>query len=270
MDFLSSTQNQRVKDLVKLQEKSSERLASQQFVVEGFREVQRALLSDYRAISIFYFENLDPGELKLQQLLKTNPGIIPTRISQAVFQKLAYRESSDGFLAVFSMKEHKLSSLVLPENPLIIVLEAVEKPGNLGAILRTCDGAGVDAVIVCDSKTDIYNPNCIRSSLGCLFSVQLAIDSTERAIEYFQNKKIKTFAASLSAKQNYFSTDFKHSTALVLGTEALGLSEEWISKADTLIKIPMNGIADSLNVSISAAVLVYEAIRQRNMSSTEK
>ena len=239
MDFLSSTQNQRVKDLVRLQEKASERANSQLFVVEGFREIHRALLSGYQADSVFCVESMDPGGDKLQEILKTQQDIPITGITQAVFQKIAYREGSDGMVAVFRMKAHDLDQLNLPENPVIVVLESVEKPGNLGAILRTCDGAGVDAVIVCDAKTDVYNPNCIRASLGCLFSVQVAVTSTEKTIQFFKDRNIMTLAAALTSDKFYYKADLKKAVAFILGTEADGLSEKWLKLADDHIKIPV-------------------------------
>ena len=264
MSFLSSTQNQRVKDLVRLQDKAAERDFTQQFVVEGFREIKRALLSGYQADALFWYENLDPLGMKRDELLVLQPSIPITGISREVFQKMAYRESSDGLIAVLRMKTHSLKDLVIPTQALIVVIESIEKPGNLGAILRTCDGAGVDAVIVCNAKTDIYNPNCIRSSVGCIFSVSLALDSSENTIQFLKENHIRTFAAALSSNNDYYAADYTPATAFILGTEAEGLSETWLNNADQKIKIPMKGIADSLNVSITAGILVYEALRQRN------
>ena len=180
-----------------------------------------------------------------------------------MFEKIAYREGSDGLLTLASPKNHTLNDLKLSETPFIIILEAVEKPGNLGAILRTADAAQADAVIICDPATDLYNPNAIRSSVGCLFTVQTAVCSSQDALDFLRYKKIKSFAAELQASQWYQDTDFSVPSAIVMGTEADGLTDFWLTNADARIKIPMRGKIDSLNVSVSTAVLTFEAMRQR-------
>jgi len=183
--------------------------------------------------------------------------------SQAVFEKVAYREGSDGLIALIKPKEHRLDQLQLKDKPFIIVLESVEKPGNLGAVLRTADAANVDAVVICDPLTDLYNPNAIRSSVGCLFTVQVAVCSSKECFDWMQAKEIRSFAAELKGSEWYHESDFKGPTAIIMGTEADGLTSFWLDNADKRIKIPMRGVIDSLNLSVSTAVLTFEAMRQR-------
>jgi TrmH family RNA methyltransferase len=184
-------------------------------------------------------------------------------VSLPVFQKMAYREHSDGILALVRTKSHTLGDLNLSNNPFVIVLEAVEKPGNLGAILRTADAAGADAVIICDPLTDVYNPNVIRSSVGCVFTVPLAVATGSDVFSFLKENEMQIFAAELQASRWYQDTDFTRPSAIIMGTEADGLTDFWIENADARIKIPMRGIIDSLNVSVSTAVLTFEAMRQR-------
>jgi TrmH family RNA methyltransferase len=185
-------------------------------------------------------------------------------VSVPVFEKMAYRDNTDGLIALVEPHHRRLTDLKLPAKPLVLVLEAVEKPGNLGAILRTADAARVDAVIICDPQTDLFNPNTIRSSIGCLFSNQVVVSSTTEVQAWLRLRNIRSYAAALTASHFYHQTDFTHPTALVLGTEATGLSKAWLQGADQQIKVPMQGKIDSLNVSATAAILVYEARRQRN------
>jgi TrmH family RNA methyltransferase len=181
-----------------------------------------------------------------------------------VFDKIAVRENSGGVLAVAEQKTHRLDEIKLKENPLVLVLESVEKPGNLGAILRTADAAGVDAVIICDPQTDFYNPNVIRSSIGCLFTVQTASASSEETLAWLKKNNIAVYCTYLKASQRYHLVDFKKPCAIVMGTEATGLSEVWVNASTANIIIPMQGAIDSMNVSTATAVVVFEAKRQRN------
>jgi len=166
-------------------------------------------------------------------------------------------------VAVSFPPENSLEKIKLSQNPLIIVLEAVEKPGNLGAILRTADAAGADAILVCDPLTDIFNPNTIRSSLGCVFSVPVVACSSHEAIHWLKSKSIQIFTTYLEASINYLDANYTQPTAIVSGTESTGLSQQWINAADQNLIIPMLGIADSLNVSVSTAIVLFEALRQR-------
>jgi RNA methyltransferase, TrmH family len=184
-------------------------------------------------------------------------------ISKEVYQKLAYRDTTEGIIAVAKTKSLQLSDLELPENPLILVMEAIEKPGNIGAMLRTCDAANVDAVIIADPKTDLYNPNIVRSSVGCLFTNQIATDSSEEVIKFLNKKNITIFGATLQNSQFYHHQNYTTPTALVVGTEATGLSKAWREDAIKNIIIPMQGEIDSMNVSVASAILLFEAKRQR-------
>ena len=185
-------------------------------------------------------------------------------MSAGLYAKAAYREGTEGAIGVFQAIEHPLSSLHLKDNPLIAVLESVEKPGNLGAVLRTCDAAGADALVICDARTDLYNPNLIRASIGAVFTVPTAVCTTAQAITFLKSKGIRILTAQLQDSSLYYDCPMTKGTAIVMGTEATGLSDKWRQAADAHIRIPMLGKLDSLNVSASAAILLYEAVRQRN------
>lgn len=261
MERITSLQNAKIKNIAKLA-KSKERALQNLFVIEGARELSLALTADYKFENVFVCPELSP-KTDYPNVLNTIPESSIIEVSGAVFEKIAYREGSDGIIALAKPQIHTLSSLGLSENPFIIILEAVEKPGNLGAILRTADAAQADAVIICDKATDLYNPNTIRSSVGCLFTVQTAVCSSQEALDFMRSKNIKTFAAELNASQWYQDTDFRTPSAIVMGTEADGLTDFWLENADARIKIPMRGKIDSLNVSVSTAVITFEAMRQR-------
>ncbi len=262
MEVISSLQNPKIKNLVRLQTKAKERRQQQLVLVEGARELFIALSNGYQPQAVYicpeFFAKSDYPHL----LDSIKPSLL-TGLTSEVFQKIAYREGSDGILALLRPKSHALEDLQLSDNPFIIVLEAVEKPGNLGAILRTADAAKADAVIVCDPHTDIYNPNVVRSSIGCLFSVPLAVATSQEALAWMKTRGIKIYAAELQASNWYHLNDYTSPSAIVMGTEADGLSAFWLDNADTRIKIPMRGLIDSLNVSVSTAVLAFEAMRQR-------
>ena len=254
---IESLQNPRIKNLLKLQEKSRERKNQGLFIVEGTQENELAIKGGYEAVEIYicediYNKSIDFGNAKV------------FTITKQVFEKLAYRKSTGGIIGVYKTKSSTLTDLKLPENALVVVLEAVEKPGNLGAVLRTGDGAKVDAVIVCDETVDFFNPNVIRSSVGTLFTNQIASASKEAVLEFFKSKNIQIVSTFLREEtKNLYETDFTKSSAIILGTEATGLSDFWADHSDSLIKIPMLGFVDSLNVSNAAAICVYEAVRQR-------
>ncbi len=260
-EIISSLQNSRIKDIQRLILKSKERKSQGVFVVEGARELTLALAGGYLPDSVYVcrelFSKTDyPDVLQPVEVQKQYEVTLP------VFEKIAYREGSDGILALVKPKEHRLENLQLSINPFIIVLEAVEKPGNLGAILRTADAAKADAVVVCDPLTDIYNPNVVRSSVGCLFTVPVAVATNQETLLFLQSNGICPYAAALTAQEWYHEIDFQKPSAIVMGTEADGLSDFWLEKAKQ-IKIPMRGKIDSLNVSVSTAILTFEAMRQR-------
>ena len=265
MEIIQSAQNNRIKNVQKLFAKSKERREQNLFVIEGAREIHLALAGAYSLDTVFIcpelFSKTDYPEIQS----KIPPSVL-FEVSLPVFQKIAYREHSDGVLALAKPKSHTLNDLRLPDNPFVIVLEAVEKPGNLGAILRTADAAKADAVIICDPLTDVYNPNVVRSSVGCVFTVPLAVSTQSDTFSFLKEKGIRIFAAELKASQEYQNTDFTQACALVMGTEADGLTGFWIDHADARIKIPMRGKIDSLNVSVSTAVLTFEAMRQRGFT----
>jgi RNA methyltransferase, TrmH family len=256
---ITSTQNPKIKSLLAL-EKPRERRKQCLFVVEGAKEVRLALEAGYKIGNIFFCEEiLDP--IDSRDLLKEDKLLVP--VSKEVFDKIAIRESTGGILAVAEQKTHRLADIKLSQDPLILILEAVEKPGNLGAILRTADAAGVDAVIICDPQTDFYNPNVIRSSVGCVFTKQIASATSEETLAWLQKHNIKIYCTYLRASRPYHQVDFTKSSAIVMGTEATGLSDLWVKNSSANIIIPMQGKIDSMNVSNAAAVVVFEAMRQR-------
>jgi RNA methyltransferase, TrmH family len=261
LEKITSVQNPRIKNLVALQ-RSRERRLLNRIIIEGYREINLAVAAGFPVKEIYSCRSLDL-ENHLKLLIEHLENSKVFEISEEVFEKLAYREASDGLIAVAEPRILKLTDLKLGPIPLIMVLEAVEKPGNLGAVLRTADAANVDAVIVCDPLSDIYNPNAIRSSIGCIFTKQVVSCSSSEAIEWLNKNNIPIYAAALTATDFYHETDLKGPAALVMGTEATGLSRLWLSRADYRIKIPMLGRIDSLNVATSAAILVFEAMRQR-------
>ena len=187
-------------------------------------------------------------------------------VPKELYEKIAYRGGTEGLIAEVKVREKTVGELDIPENPLVVVMESVEKPGNLGAVLRSADAAGADAVLVCDPLTDLYNPNLIRASLGAVFSCPVVCCTTAEAIAFLKGKGIRILTAQLQDSKPYYGTDMTVGTALVMGSEALGLGDEWRKAADAHILIPMRGIVDSLNVSVSAAILLYEAVRQRENS----
>lgn len=262
MEKITSLQNPRIKNIIKLSSKAKERREQGLFVIEGAREFSLAIAANYSFDSVFVCPELFAKTEYPNVLDSIGSGLI-YELTLPVFQKVAYRENSDGILVLGKSKLNTLEALSLPENPFVIILEAVEKPGNLGAVLRTADAAKVDAVIVCDPATDVYNPNTIRSSVGCSFTVPIAVCTSEEALAFLQKLNIRSYAAELQASQWYHETDFTSASAIIMGTEADGLTDFWLENADRRIKIPMRGEIDSLNVSVSTAVITFEAMRQR-------
>ena len=261
---ITSLQNNAIKNIVKLG-KNRERQQQGLFIIEGARELSLALRSDYIIESVYVCREMF-DKTKYPDVLDGLSDNEVCDISHEVFKKIAYRENSDGIVALAKPKQHTLPDLQLSDNPFIIILESVEKPGNLGAILRTADAASIDAVVVCNPSTDLYNPNVIRSSVGGLFTVQTAVCTSSEAINWLREKGIASYAAELEAADFYQDVDFTKPSAIVMGTEADGLTEMWLNNADKRIKIPMKGEIDSLNVSVSTAVLTFEAMRQRGFN----
>ncbi|MBQ3917660.1 MAG: RNA methyltransferase [Bacteroidales bacterium] len=261
IETVTSAQNPKIKDLLALQEKSRTRREEGLFVVEGRRELEHCLKAGFKAKTLFVCGEI-LGEA-FQEVVDMAPEAGIVQVPAYVYGKIAYREGTEGVIAEIEYKDRKLEDLALGKDPLVIVLESVEKPGNLGAVLRSADAAGADAVIICDPLTDLYNPNLIRASIGSIFTLQVAAASSEEAIAWLKDRKIQILTAQLQDSQWYYDTDMKGGTAIVMGTESTGLTDIWRNAADRHIKIPMLGRLDSLNVSVSAAILLYEAVRQR-------
>ncbi len=262
--LVSSLQNALVKKVIRLKEKKKGRDNSGEFVLEGSREIGMAIKGGYRILTVLIYTGIISREeaMGIFGSANTMPEFI--EVSREVYQRIAYREKTEGILAIALSREHRLSDLQLKrKNPLILVAEAPEKPGNIGALLRTADAAGLDAVIIADPRGDLYNPNVIRSSVGCLFTVPIATGSTSEVIQFLKQQQISIVIASLTATMNYIDGDFKVALALVVGTESTGLTAEWEQHADQKVIIPMLGEIDSMNVSVSAAILIFEARRQR-------
>lgn len=286
-ETVTSAQNPKIKELLALQEKSRTRRQKHLFVVEGKRELRHCIEAGFRVRTLFVCREIC-GDADLEGVLSGirsadkysgtqaetgKPGdsadargkeLSVIEIPSALYEKVAYRGGTEGVIAEVEYRDRTLDSLVLGKAPLIAVLESVEKPGNLGAVLRSADAAGADAVIICDPLTDLYNPNLIRASIGAVFSRQVVTASSEDTIKWLKSHDIKIFTAQLQDSVWYYDTDMRGGTAIVMGTEATGLTGIWRDAADAHIRIPMLGQLDSLNVSVSAAILLYEAVRQRN------
>lgn len=303
IETITSLKNTKIKELLALRDKSSKRREKSYFVVEGFREFMICLAPKYAPVTnlasstetatkvetVVNKSNSERGlkvassskyklrtvfvcpeilgkenyKILLEVCEKSNSKAGIIEIPQKLYSKIAYRGGTEGVIAEIEYKLFSLEDLILSENPLIVVLESVEKPGNLGAVLRSADAAGADAVIICDPLTDLYNPNLIRASLGASFTVQTVAASTQDTIEWLKQHEIKILTAQLQDSSFYYDTPMQGATAIVMGTEADGLTLPWRDAAEAHIKIPMNGLLDSLNVSVSAAILLFEAVRQR-------
>lgn len=260
MKQITSIQNPFIKHLVLLQEKAKTRKQSGTFLIEGKREIDLAIKGGYQIETVLYLpEKISENEIS--HLI--TPTVERIEISKEVYQKLAYRDTTEGVLAVAKTKSLQISDLKLSKNPLLLVAEGLEKPGNLGALLRTADAANIDAVIIANPKSDLYNPNIVRSSVGCLFTRQIAVASSEEAIDFLKEKGINIYCATLQDSTQYHTQNYKEPTALVVGTEATGITEVWRKNSTQNIIIPMQGVIDSMNVSVAAAILLFEAKRQR-------
>lgn len=254
-ELITSAQNPKIKRLLALQKDSSLRRECGLFVVEGRREIERCTAAGFRVDTLFICPSLAGGN--------SRPGVRMVEVSREVYDKIAYRGGTEGMIAEVFTKQLSLEDLSLPENPLIMVLESVEKPGNLGAVLRSADAAGADALLVCDPLADIFNPNVVRASTGTVFTVPTVACSSAEAISWLRKAGVQILTAQLQDSSLYYDCDMRKGTALVMGTESTGLSQQWRDAATAHIRIPMLGIADSLNVSVSAAILLFEAVRQR-------
>ena len=260
---IDSAQNPRVKEAVRLR-KNKERKQSGRTLVEGYREILRATQSGWVFKELYFCPELylDPDAGELVARIQAE-GIPVFKCSETAYRKMSYRDTPDGLMALSPLVGKKLDELELAENPLLLIAEDLEKPGNLGTILRTADAAGVDAVIACDHKTDLNNPNVIRSSIGTVFFMPVAEATTEETLAWLEKRGIQIIAAVPGATQEYTEIDLCKGTAIVVGSEDEGLSEYWKKRSTVQVGIPMLGMNDSLNVSTAAAIVLYEAVRQR-------
>lgn len=271
MKSISSIHNPLIRKIEQLQRKSRARKSEGLFIIEGKREVMLADQGGYKLETLVICKDLftDSEPFTEQDIysklqIDQQPEIV--LVSKDVYEKVAYRGSTEGCLAFAKAKSQQLSSLQLSENPLLLVAESPEKPGNIGALLRTADAANVDAVIIANPTTDLYNPNVIRSSVGCVFTVPVAVAQSSEIKDFLSSEKIDLYAATLQNSNRYDQEDFSRSCAIAVGTEATGLSQELRDAAKSNIIIPMRGSIDSMNVSVSAAILLFEAKRQRNFN----
>ena len=261
---ITSFSNPKVKNLLLLQEKSSARREQGLFVVEGRRELEHCIEAGYNVKTVFWCPEIAGTDEEASFSGLSRESLV-IEVPAPLYRKIAYREGTEGIIAEVEAKPLSLNDLNLPENPLIVVLESVEKPGNLGAVLRSADAAGASAVIVCDPLTDLYNPNLIRASIGAVFTVPVVAVSSEEAIAFLKGRGIAILTAQLQDSSLYYDTDMCRGVAIVMGTESTGLTNAWRQAADAHIRIPMLGCLDSLNVSVSAAILLFEAVRQRQI-----
>lgn len=264
---ITSIQNPTVKSTVRLR-KRSERDARGVFPIEGYREVKRALENDWPLHDLFYCRDLWLGENEMDLLtLAKDREVRLIETSDAVFSKLSYRDRPDGLLAIGQQRHQSLDALSLGEAPLILLAESIEKPGNLGTMLRAADAAGVSAMLVCDPQTDLYNPNVVRASVGTLFSVPCVVCSSRDALDWCKAQKLQTVAATPDGHSAYYDCDLSEGTVIAIGSEQYGLSELFMEEANQKVLIPMYGQVDSLNAATSSALFLFEALRQRNQHS---
>nr|WP_231863524.1 RNA methyltransferase [Cephaloticoccus capnophilus] len=264
-EFITSLQNSRIKLLVKLRDRRP-RDAARIFLVEGYRQIRRALDKSIPLLELYFCRECFLGKNEdalLEEARAAGAELI--ELSKPAFEKVAYRERPDGLLAVAPQWRRRLSNLALSESPFVLVVEGIEKPGNLGTILRSADAAGCDAVIVCDPVTDIFNPNVVRASTGVLFSVPLVVAESREVAAWLRAKGIRTAATTPHSEQLYSQADLRGPIALIMGSEQYGLSDFWLQESDLTLRIPMAGQADSLNVAMATLVTLFEAVRQRGL-----
>ena len=265
LQTITSVQNPLVKSTAKLRDRKG-RKQTGQIIIDGWRELSRAIEADVQIVSIFVSESF------LDSLCSEDEAVLASVTSDrfclapAAFSKIAFGNRDNGIVAVANVPNLSVDRLSVASNALIAVIEAVEKPGNLGAIVRSADGAGFDAVVVADSVTDVFNPNAIRASLGTIFGMAMAQTTAEHALAWLASNELTCFAARVDGGRDYFDADFTGPTAIVLGSESHGLSDQWTADRIQGIRLPMLGAADSLNVSAASAILFYEARRQRMLA----
>jgi TrmH family RNA methyltransferase len=254
---ISSLQNPTIKYIVKLRENKRQRQQDGLMLVEGVDELTLALESGLKPNALFNAPEIDASALNIS----SSP---ITTVTREVFEKISYRDNPDGWLGLFPIPNKTLDDITLSESPFVILAESVEKPGNLGAILRTADAAHVDAVIVCDPRVDMWNPNVVRASRGALFTVPTVEADSASTLKWLRSNNMRVLAATPSAAVMYTEVNLREPIAIAVGTEDEGLTDFWMSNADVKVKIPMLGKVNSLNVSIATALIAYEAVRQRS------
>lgn len=268
--IITSNKNEKIKKIIKLRNKNKRDKYSL-FLIEGYKEILRASNSKIKIESLFFCEDFflkdnEPG--LIEKIKNKNSSIYDCK--KEVFEKISYRDRPDGLIAIAKTFKNELKNLKKiiknKKDPLIVVLEGIEKPGNLGTIIRTAVAAKVDAIIITDPKTDIFNPNVVRASIGSLFSIPIYVTNSKEAINFLNENKISIISATPHAKVIYTDVDLKKGVAIAFGTEQVGLSDIFMKNSNNLVKIPMFGDIDSLNVAQSSTILLYEAIRQRNFS----
>lgn len=262
-ELITSLQNTRVKNLVKLRDR---RARNQQgvFIAEGYRAISRAMEKDVIPQEVYFCSECFLGENEDALLAQAQAnGAKLFELSKHAFEKVAYRDRPEGLLAIIKQWNYTLDDLKLSDPPFLLIVESIEKPGNLGTILRSADAAGVDAVICCDSVTDLFNPNAVRSSTGVLFSMPTVSAGTDEVIEWIRSQGIRTAATTPHTDIVYTDTDLRGPLAIIMGSEQFGLSEKWLENCDTKVLIPMAGQADSLNVAMATLITLFEAVRQR-------
>jgi len=264
--IISSFSNPLIKNVLLLGEKPRARKEQNRIIIEGLREIRLAISSGFILTDLFFTPEF-VSDTELRSLVPSAGRVEVVEVTTDVFNRMAYRKDRDGLIALAEPKRLEFSDLRLRKTPLLLVLETVEKPGNLGALLRTADAANLDAVIICDPQTDIYNPNAIRSSIGCIFTMPVVTASSEDTIAWMRGTGIMMFGTALTATHWYHETNFRQPAAIIMGSEANGLSNTWLDGAGDLIKIPMMGKIDSMNVSASAAIVIFEAMRQRGFGT---
>jgi len=264
LNKIESLSNPRVKALVKLRDRKA-RKSTGLTIVEGLREISRAIKSGINVQEFYVCRKLLKSDGKSIVDASLKSGVAIFDVDEKIMSKISYGDKKDGMLVVCRPVAKTLESIKLSPKPLIVVVEGIEKPGNVGAILRTCDGAGVDALIVTDGLTDLYNPNVIRASLGTVFSVPIVTSENKKTLEFLKKKKVSVCATVPLAKKVYFAENLSGPLAIVMGSEQKGLTEFWKKNSDIKVNVPMEGSADSLNVSATTAILVYEALKQRKI-----
>ncbi|MCX6807831.1 MAG: RNA methyltransferase [Patescibacteria group bacterium] len=264
---ITSLQNPRIKQTIKLRDNKRERQQTDQFVFEGRREIERAMIGKIEIQEIFFCPELTQND-QAQEILKTAEKLRVKlyEIPKHIYAKIALREGTEGMVAVAKSRTYKLEDLHLSKSPLMLIADNIEKPGNLGAMFRVADSVGADAIIITGDKAlDPENPNAIRISLGTIFTVPTAICSSEDALKWLRQHKVQIIATTPIAKTIYFEANLKKPTAIIIGSEAWGLNDDWLDKADIQVSMPQKGAADSLNATMAATVVLYEAVRQRRL-----